>query len=144
MFDCELQMVKNYPQQITFRHSQQLRELGVSLIYLFGSVAEGNAHDLSDLDIGIVLQSEPSNDVSVLYNTLYDIFTEIFPGEKVDIVFLQRTGLEMRFDAVTHGILLFEAGKNSHYDFAERIRLLYADFQPHLKEFDEQVLERIH
>jgi len=136
-------MVKKFSQPITFRHTQLLRELGVSLIYLFGSVAEGNEHDLSDLDIGIALQSEPSNDVSELYNALYDIFTEIFPGEKVDIVFLQRAGLELRFDAVTHGTLLFEAEHNSHYDFEERTRLLYADFQPLLQEFDDQILERI-
>lgn len=123
---------------------QHLRELGVSLVYLFGSRAEGKAMPHSDVDIGVVFQNLPKpQDSSAPYQKLYELFTDLYPGKLVDIVFLQRAGLELRFDVATHGTLLFEAVHGSHFDFEEQTMIMYADFQPILKQFDHAILNRI-
>jgi len=124
---------------------RKLEELGVSLVYLFGSVAEGTDHGLSDLDLGVVFDqaSRLGPDNSSLYNSLYDIFTDGFPDRNIDIVFLDNAGLELCFDAISHGRLLFASSSDARYAFEEKVLILYADFRPILEEFDAAVLERI-
>jgi predicted nucleotidyltransferase len=125
--------------------ADRLRSLGVSLVYLFGSVAEGMAHDQSDLDIGIVLADcrRLQSDSFAVYNELYDILTDAFPLSEIDIVFLQAAGLEVCFDAIRHGRLLFASSVDARYGFEERTMILYADFKPLLESFNDAVLERI-
>lgn len=123
---------------------QQLRELGVRLVYLFGSHAEGMEMPHSDVDIGIVLQRMPREDtIGTTYQVLYDLFTDAVPGKKVDIVFLQKAGLELCFDVVNHGRLAFESRPGDHLDFEEHITIMYADFRPLLNEMNQGLLQRI-
>ena len=131
--------------RIDHQAGERLRRLGVSLVYCFGSTAEGAEHGLSDLDIGIVLQAPRrlEEDSFSLYNELYDILTEVFSPREVDIVFVQAAGLEVCSDAVRHGRLLFAASKDARYEFEERTTILYADFKPLLDRFNQAVLERI-
>ncbi len=131
--------------QIDVPTSERLQDSGVSVAYLFGSVAEGTAHDLSDIDIGIVLQhprrlEEGSFD---LYNELYDILTDAFPSREIDIVFLQAAGLEVCAYAIKNGRLLFASSADARYQFEEKTTILYADFKPLLDRFNRAVLERI-
>lgn len=130
---------------LTSNQKQQLGSLGVAAVYLFGSAAEGMSHPLSDLDLGVLLRNDPHRrvDFNLLYIALYDLFTEAFPGKSLDIVFLDRTGLEIAFDAVAHGKTLFECSRVDRFELEERITLLYADFRPLLNEFDSEVLQRI-
>ena len=125
--------------------ADRLKALGVTLVYLFGSVAEGISHDLSDIDLGIVVQDPKMLDEHSfeLYNELYDILTEVLHGGELDIVFLQAAGLEVCFDAIGHGRILFATSSDARYAFEERTMILYADFKPVLDDFNEAVLERI-
>jgi len=128
--------------------TDELRKLGVALAYLFGSQAEGAAGPSSDIDVGVVF-SDPAalaGDTSETYNRLYNVFSDVFDMENfrnMDIVFLERAPLELRFDAITHGIPLFEASSDVRLDFEERTAALYRDFQPLLREFNRAVMERI-
>lgn len=123
---------------------KRVKCLGISVIYLFGSYAEGKALPLSDIDIGVVFADESalSNSLGEIYNELYDIFTDIFHGKNIDIVFLQKAGLELRFDVITHGKVLYESSSSERLRFEEKTMLLYADFKPLLKEFNEAILNR--
>ena len=123
----------------------KLEALGVSLVYLFGSVAEGTDHGLSDMDLGVVFDqaSRLGPDNSSLYNSLYDIFTDGFPDRNIDIVFLDNAGLELCFDAISHGRLLFASSSDARYSFEEKVLILHADFRPILEEFNAGVLEKI-
>ena len=124
---------------------QRLQKLQVSLVYLFGSHAEGKDQPLSDFDIGVVFLQDISyeRDCRKIYHELYDIFSDIFPCKNIDIVFLQKAGLELCMDVIQHGRILFEHSKDRRMEFEERITLLYADFKPLLNEFDRAVLDRI-
>lgn len=123
----------------------RLKELEVGLVYLFGSYAEGKAGKLSDVDIGIVFidpKIAKSNTLSI-YNELYDIFSDIFKTGNLDLVLLERASLELNFDAVKYGKVIFEFTPEFRDDFEHRISMLYVDFKPILNNFDKAVLERI-
>ena len=76
-----------------------------------------------------------------MYTKLYRFFTDLFPGQRVDIVFLQRAGLELRFDAIAYGIVLFENSSDFRLEFEEKTTNLYLDFKPLLREFNQALIE---
>lgn len=129
--------------------ADRLRQLGVAVLYLFGSHAEGLATPASDIDVGVLFSRDalplPKNKTE-LYNALYDIFTDVFDMSgfrDIDIVFLNHAPLELRFDVITHGRVLFETDHGIRFDFEERVAALYRDFRPLLNEFNRGVLQRI-
>lgn len=127
---------------------KKLKDLNVGLVYLFGSQVEGASGPASDFDIGIVFvnQDVARGDTTETYNALYDIFSEVLDlsnFRSVDMVFLERTSLELRFNAISHGVLLFEISSEFRLNFEERTEALYRDFRPLLKEFNKAVLEKI-
>ncbi len=98
----------------------------------------------SDVDIGIVFQRVPAPQSSgAVYQKLYELFTDLYPGKIIDIVFLQRAGLELRFDVISHGAVLFEDIPGRHTDFEENTSIMYADFKPILNEYNQVILNRI-
>lgn len=132
---------------IKLNHSQiqKLKSLNVTLVYLFGSYAENKSSSLSDVDIGIVF---PENNgikrtLSEIYNELYFIFSDIFKGKSIDIVFLQNATLELRFDVVKHGENIYCESKNEKFEFEDNVTMLYMDFKPILNEFNQAILSRI-
>lgn len=123
---------------------KRLEEFSVSVVYLFGSRAEKKSNAASDVDIGIVFKNEPRDEeISKLYTELYDILTDHFPDYPIDIVFLQKVNLELRFDAINHGKVLYESSEEERFSFEETTTIMYADFKPLLDEFDRAILERI-
>lgn len=128
--------IKNYP----------LNEWGIGIIYLFGSFAEGNETQLSDIDIGVVLLN-PSiikENSFPLFFKLYDMFTDILPEyeDKLDIVLLDRAGLDVQFSA-TYGKIIYCASEEFRTKYEQRIRMLYLDFRPLREEYYRNVLARI-
>lgn len=123
---------------------KKLSDLGVGIVYLFGSHAEEIAGPLSDVDLGVVMTSPrhlagSSND---LYLMLFEIFGEsVENSNKLDIVFLQQSPLELRFDVISHGHPLFEVSTAFRLDFEEKTMIDYCDFKPILQEFDQAILE---
>lgn len=123
---------------------KNLQKLNVKLVYLFGSQAEGKSLPLSDIDIGVVFAEDSLFNIApgTSYNQLYDIFTDIYPGKKVDIIFLHKASLELRFDVISHGKILYADSKKDQLDFEEKTILFYADFKPILEEFNQAILSR--
>lgn len=129
--------------------ADRLRQLGVAVLYLFGSHAEGLATPVSDIDVGVLFAPDalplPENKTE-LYNALYDVFTDVFDMSgfrDIDIIFLDQARLELQFDVITHGRVLFETDYDIRLDFEERVAALYRDFKPLLNEFNRGVLQRI-
>ncbi len=72
----------------------ELKKIGVSVVYLFGSRATGRESHTSDVDIGVVLR-EPIEDTRSSYKVLYELFSAIYPPSRVDIVFLHKASLSL-------------------------------------------------
>ena len=123
---------------------KKLEGLGVAILYLFGSRAEGKAAEHSDVDFGVVMRnhsllSEDTNEVFlVLFNLLGDYVEN---SNDLDIIFLQKAPLELRFDVIRHGKPLFEISSDYRLDFEEMTQRAYCDFKPVLNEFDRAILE---
>jgi len=122
---------------------RKLKELEISIVYLFGSRAMGRGSRSSDIDIGVVLKDSPSGkDTRALYQTLYDIFSGVYPTSKLDIVFLQVASLSLQYFAIKEGKVLFEEDPTFTADYENFVINQYLDFRPVLDFFDRVTMER--
>jgi len=115
---------------------KQLRtfeELGVRLIYLFGSQIDGTQNKLSDIDVGVVfdnLSDDEIKDKEERYTQLFDIFTDIFRRfRKVDLVFLQETSLMLQSNVVFNGKVIYKSDDVVEFDYKELVMKYHADTQ---------------
>ena len=123
-------------------YAEKLRELSVSIVYLFGSRAVGTSTSISDRDIGVVLKEPVVKNTRVLYDDLYDLFAGQYPTEKLDIVFMQSAPVPLQYHALTEGKILFESDPRTTADYEEYVRTRYLDFKPVLDYFDRISSER--
>lgn len=122
---------------------EKLRGLGVFIVYLFGSRSRGKGSPMSDVDIGVVLKATiPAGDARSIYQSLYEIFTELYPSSKVDIVLLQSAPLTLQYSAISEGKILFEEDPILTADYENRVVNRYLDFIPILDYFDSVVARR--
>jgi predicted nucleotidyltransferase len=125
------------------RLMQELRNLGVLVVYLFGSRAAGTGLPSSDIDLGVILGTPPWNiDTRVLYHNLYELFSDLYPGSRVDIVFLQTSPIALQFSAIREGKILFEGNPGLRADYESLVIQQYLDFRPVLDFFDRAAEER--
>jgi predicted nucleotidyltransferase len=121
----------------------KIEKLGVAIIYLFGSKATGRASRLSDIDIGIVLKTPASeSDPRTLYHMLYQLFSEVYPRSKLDIVFLHAAPLSLQYAAIKEGKIIFEEDPKFTADYENRVINQFLDFKPVLDFFDRVTMER--
>lgn len=119
------------------KFKEEFRQLGISIVYLFGSKVTGGANRLSDIDIGVVLKSLPmSADTRVLYNALYQLFSELYPKSKIDIVFLQKAPLSFQYAVIKEGKVLYEENPKMTVDYEYKVVNQYLDFRTYLDFFD--------
>jgi hypothetical protein len=122
---------------------EKLRGLGVFIVYLFGSRSRGKGFPMSDVDIGVVLKASiPAGDARSIYQSLYEIFTELYPSSKVDIVLLQCAPLTLQYSAIREGKILFEEDPIHTADYENGVINRYLDFIPILDYFDSMVARR--
>lgn len=118
----------------------------MSAIYLFGSRALGNSRENSDYDFGILLK-DPTilrNGTLELYQVIYDLLEDIVGERKnLDIIFLDQAPLQLRYQVINHGIVLYDRDPLQRGRFVEKTLEEHADMEPHRKIFEEAVLARI-
>ncbi|MBI4377917.1 MAG: nucleotidyltransferase domain-containing protein [Nitrospinae bacterium] len=116
----------------------KLRELGISIVYLFGSKAIGLTTPLSDIDIGVVVKDSLAlEDTRALYTVLYEIFQGLYLAKKVDIVFLQISPLPFQYSAIKEAKVLFEEDSRITADYESYVINMNLDFKPVLEYFDK-------
>jgi len=121
----------------------KFEELGIIVVYLFGSRATGRESRLSDIDIGVVLQEAPrENDTRTLYHHLYTLFAKMYSASTLDIVFLQEAPLALQYSAITEGKILFEKDPQLTVDYENYVINHYLDFRYILDYFDQVTRER--
>ena len=127
---------------MTKKHKEKLKELGVSIVYLFGSRANGTRTRASDTDIGVVFRDgELGDDNRDEYHALFELFSELYPDSKLDIVFLQRAPLSLQYSAIREGRILFEDDAAKTADYEKQTIDQYLDFRPVLDFFDRAAAE---
>ena len=131
--------------KLTPQTQKQLKKLGVGIVYLFGSQAEGTSHPMSDFDIGIVMKdSSKIKNQFKIHSKIYDIFNEIFPitfKNEPDISFLQIASPLLQFEAINSRYILFESSPELRANFEEKALSRYLDFKPFINEYFQATLE---
>ena len=123
----------------------RMKKAKVGIVYLFGSRVEGINTIFSDFDLGVVLQDISCLENGLhLYNELYDIFSEELPltfSREVDIVFLQQASIQLKFEVINKGRVLFEISPPFRITFEEKITRDYLDCAHFFKEYEKVTKE---
>ncbi len=132
---------------VRFNEKQKkvFEELGVSLVYVFGSQIDGTQNKLSDIDVGVVFDKNKERRIGEDYTKLFDIFTDIFSEyKKVDLVFLQDTSLMLQSRVVFGGKLIYQGqNKLAEVNYKEFVMKYHADTQYFRNMRQEAILKRI-
>lgn len=115
----------------------------MATVFLFGSRGSGSASPLSDTDIGVLMKNHPTEAENLgQYHRFYELFSDLFPGSRVDIVILRSAPLPIQYAAVAEGKILFEEDPVFTADYIHQVINRYLDFRYVLDEFDRVTMEK--
>ncbi|MGH9460218.1 MAG: type VII toxin-antitoxin system MntA family adenylyltransferase antitoxin [Vicinamibacteria bacterium] len=115
-----------------------LEPFPIDLAVLFGSMARGQGHDGSDLDIGVLLRDANDTTRSRLAAAL-----SRSAGKTVDIVYLDEAPPLLRFEIARDGVVLLEGSPHSWKDFRARAMIDWWDWAPTARMIHREVISRL-
>jgi predicted nucleotidyltransferase len=111
--------------------------------YLFGSRADGTEYANSDYDFGILLEQDPTPaDIALVIQDFSDAMTEIL-NPKVDITILNTANIQMRFEIISKGTVIYCSDDDKRTDFEDIAIRDYLDFKPFLNLYYREVREAV-
>ena len=102
---------------------------GIVAVYLFGSVARGQARRSSDVDVGVLYEVTPP---ATLEGMGFDLAAELerAVGRSVDLVVLNRAPADLIHRILRDGILVVERDRSRRIAFEVKARNEYFDLAP--------------
>ncbi|MCF2138152.1 MAG: nucleotidyltransferase domain-containing protein [Candidatus Thorarchaeota archaeon] len=110
----------------------------VIFVYIFESVARGQTHPLSDLDIAVFLDKYNVDEFLEILNNNADIVEC-----KVDLVVLNDASPLLRHRVVSEGILLFSKNKELTIQFYTDALIEGLDFKESYELYKQEVREHL-
>lgn len=116
----------------------------VKLVYLFGSRAKdlkegqsdsSNIGPLSDYDFGVVISGADEEIASFYSSKRFMLQSKLSRklNSKVDLVILNRSPIELQYNAITFGIRLFEREVKERVEYEAQALSRYGDYLPVLR-----------
>ena len=103
----------------------------VLFAYLYGSVAVGQSHQFSDLDISIYAPQMPVREMLDLEMALaLDIDKKLKGGPLSDVRIINTLPLALAGKIITEGILIYCRDDNARIEYETSTRSAYFDFLP--------------
>jgi len=116
----------------------------VRFAYLYGSVARGDAHPGSDVDIAVMFdRSVPAEERLRQELALELMFDAELGGKRADVRDLATMPLILRGRVVTEGAVLFSRDEKGRVAFEVATRNEYFDFLPVYRAYQEESLARM-
>jgi hypothetical protein len=116
----------------------------VRFAYLYGSVARGDAHPGSDVDIAVMFdRSVPAEERLRQELALGLMFDAELGGKRADVRDLATMPLILRGRVVTEGAVLFSRDEKGRVAFEVATRNEYFDFLPVYRAYQEESLARM-
>ncbi|MGE5554332.1 MAG: type VII toxin-antitoxin system MntA family adenylyltransferase antitoxin [Betaproteobacteria bacterium] len=97
----------------------------VVAVYLFGSHASPEETEQSDVDLGVIFRSRPTLTDEL---NLEVAVCAALGTDRVDLVNLNRAGVDLQFRALQEGATLFCADDEARADFVEEVLDRHGDF----------------
>jgi hypothetical protein len=107
---------------------------GAKAVYLFGSVARGEATAESDVDLGVLRGSGPARTLAELPLDLQAELEELV-GRPVDVVLLDGAPPDLSHRVLRDGRLIWENDRSARIRFEVSARNEYFDLEPMLKRY---------
>ena len=125
--------------KLTQDELKKIEKIGIKVLILFGSQAQGVAGKASDYDFLVMGQNSKE-----IYDRLSDLLSErINKLVDIDIVFDGDAPMELKNHVVKYGQVLFEKMPNTFANFKEKVIIDSADFAYYRKIFQTATLSRI-
>ena len=111
--------------------------------YLFGSVARGQANNLSDVDIAVLLKPDLNPEACVERQLQLMVALDDVADREVQVTILNRTPPLLAYQVVRDGLLLYERNRLERIAFEVRTMKLYFDVKPMLDFYSRTLLKQI-
>ena len=119
---------------------QQLRtffcchHVDIVCVYVYGSVARGEARGESDIDVAVLYAQEPRPTLDGLGLELGYTLERLL-GRPIDLVVLNRAPLDLIHRVLRDGILVYDGDPSSRIRFEVQARSAYFDLLPYLRQY---------
>lgn len=114
----------------------------VAAIYLFGSYGSQYQTQFSDIDLGVIFQ--PNVQIGLPEELELDAYLSLaLKTDRLDLVNLNNAPIQLRYKAVTDGMLIYEADYIATSDFLEATYKKYLDYAYHLRKFEQERIKAL-
>jgi len=119
----------------------------VLVLYLFGSQLTTDTDKFSDIDLGVVFCNSAKEKIfrSNFYINFKSDIKDFFDFREIDLIFMQKAGIKIKFNIVCNGEVLFSRDDNKRLDYEDMIIRKGLDFNKemelHYKELEESIIE---
>ncbi|WP_292470260.1 nucleotidyltransferase domain-containing protein [Methanolobus sp.] len=120
------------------------KEEYVELAYLFGSVSEGKAGVLSDIDIGVYLsESMTKAQRNRKRIELIGSLTTLLKSDNIDLLVINDTSPVLSFEIIKQNVLIHARDHSLRVDVEHRIMSMYLDWKYYEDRLNQNMLKRI-
>ncbi|MFP3868456.1 MAG: type VII toxin-antitoxin system MntA family adenylyltransferase antitoxin [Desulfobacteraceae bacterium] len=110
----------------------------VSLVYLFGSQAEGQPGPKSDYDLGVLCNL--GQDALQRKTLLHKALADLVKPASLDVVWLVQAPIELAFAIIRGGKILYQVNLAIRVEFEAQVMSRYADYLPILRTWRQEIL----
>ena len=107
---------------------------GIVCVYVYGSVARGETHGDSDIDIAVLYAQDPPPTFEGLGLELGSTLERLL-GKEVDLLALNQAPLDLIHRVLLDGVLVYDGHPSSRIRFEVQARNAYFDLLPYLRQY---------
>jgi uncharacterized protein len=111
--------------------------------YLFGSLARGQAHRSSDVDIAVLLESGLDVEYTIESRLQFELQMELLIKRPIQVTILNHASPFFAYQVLRDGILVYERDRSERIAFQVRTLKIYFDLQPRLESLKRKAIKRI-
>jgi uncharacterized protein len=115
----------------------------VRTAYLFGSVAEGTANAMSDVDVAVLLLQCLGAEAELERRIELVVALEPYADREVQLVVLNSAPPVLAHEVIRRGTLLFQRDEEERVAFESLVYRMYRDFLPRADAFYEAAVARL-